>query len=110
MSIAAAEQSKNFAFPELYAPIGLEQALEQFCTSAFCIVADPEGHPARDVLKDLDDATCEQIVLTVGPEAAYCNDELAVLKKHTFHFMRLTPTILRARQAAALLAGIIRSY
>lgn len=115
--IAAAEQSKKFAFPDIYTPIALESYFakaskdkQAFRKETFAIIADPNGHAALDVIKDLQDSSPQQLILTVGPESAFTDSELSLLKEKKFHFMKLTPTILRARQAAALLSGIIRSF
>lgn len=107
--VSAAEQSKNFAFPDIYDAIGLSEALETVNKKSFGILADQNGHSAFDVIKDMQDSTFDQIILTVGPEGAYTSYEQTILSEKKFHLMKLTPTILRARQAAAVLAGIIRS-
>jgi RsmE family RNA methyltransferase len=106
--ISAAEQSKNYAFPSIYEPIELEIVLKDL-KEAFCIVADPYGDHALDVINEWHSIIAKECVLTVGPEGAFVDQELALLKSHSFHSMKLTPTILRARQAITLLSGIIRS-
>ncbi len=107
--IAAAEQSKDFAFPDIKDPILLDQVITAIPKDTFSIVADPDGHPVMDMIKDLQDSSPTELVLTVGPEGAFTDSEILLLKESKFHFAKLTPTILRARQAASLLSGIIRS-
>ena len=46
----------------------------------------------------------------VGPEGDLTQEEKDYLKQQGFVFCRLTPTVLRARQAVALGLGILRSY
>ncbi|MEX0672106.1 MAG: RsmE family RNA methyltransferase [Candidatus Babeliales bacterium] len=106
---AAAEQSKNFSFPMIDEPISLDVAVAARSNKEFLIVADPDGHAMVDVMKDLQDSNPAAIVVTVGPEGAFTEQELALLQVTQFHTMKLTETILRASQAAALLSGIIRT-
>ncbi len=108
--IAAAEQSKNFAFPTLNNPVNLEDALKNNIpaksSTFFC---DVTGRPLINVMQAIKQNTSEQIVLMVGPEGDLSPQEKELLKKYTFIFCALTPTIVRAHQAAALILGFFRS-
>ena len=105
--IAAAEQSKNFAFPTLYPPISLQESLKT--NDATRIYFDPAGQPLFETMQLLHRDRPEQLVLMVGPEGDLDNAEKEALKKAKFIFCALTPTILRAAQAAAICDGIVRS-
>jgi RsmE family RNA methyltransferase len=48
-------------------------------------------------------------VLFVGPEGDLTDQEKVLLKQNGFIFCALTPTILRACEAIALGAGVVRS-
>ncbi len=137
INIAAAEQSKNFAFPVIQPPIPLEQALACINPKSQRIFFDPTGIPLKDFLGPsictcgaTQDvylrlhmvSDCEAIVsnhgrgersvvftLAIGPEGDLTSAEKQLMQKNGFIFCVLTPTILRASQAAALSAGIIRS-
>lgn len=102
--IAAAEQSKNFNFPELHEPCTLEEALQK-TTEHTRIFADVSGGSLKEVITQKSDSFC----LLVGPEGDLTNDEKELLKEHTFIFCHLTPTILRSPQAVTVLVGSIRS-
>lgn len=136
--IAAAEQSKQLVLPNLLAPISLEDSLKNTCTAneisknsqseqkksknvgsaeetyknghSVChkIFFDPEGATLVTVMERLV-TTTGQTVLFVGPEGDLTDQEKALLKKHDFIFCALTPTILRACEAIALGAGVVRS-
>ena len=106
--IAAAEQSKNFNYPELRAPLSLSSVLEQLPLQSKKIFFDPAGSPIEKLLPDL--KGIKEITLAIGPEGDLTSEEKELLKQSGFIFTRLTPTILRACQAAAVSTGIIRSY
>lgn len=108
--IAAAEQSKNYAFPLLQPPITLEGFVRSLHTTKSCMLFfDAQGQPASDSLQEIKNNQCDHIVMTSGPEGDLTEQEKAFLKEHGFLFTALTPTILRAEQAAALGLGIVRS-
>ncbi|HLC06825.1 MAG TPA: RsmE family RNA methyltransferase [Candidatus Babeliales bacterium] len=107
--ISAAEQSKNFAYPELQEPIALEIALKKYSTASSKIFFDPEGKKFFDVMKTLYDNKAEHVLLLVGPEGDLSLEEKKTLQVNDFIFCALTPTIIRAVQAAALGAGFVRS-
>lgn len=108
--IAAAEQSKYFSFPEIQRPISLNDTLENIVQrNGSFIYSDMSGNPVGDVIKSISPPV-KNISLMIGPEADLTMDEKKLLKKYNAKLCRLTPTILRAQQAAGLCAGIFRSF
>jgi 16S rRNA (uracil1498-N3)-methyltransferase len=107
--IGAAEQSKNFAYPELKAPIMLEVALQQYRASSAKVFFDPEGMPFFEVMQQLHTNKSEDVLLLVGPEGDLHSEEKKIVQNEGFIFCSLTPTIMRAVQAATLGAGFVRS-
>ena len=105
--VAAAEQSKNFAFPELYSPTSLSIALQEI--AGICIYFDPSGKPLFEIVSSLVGQSPEYVTLMVGPEGDLVAPEKKIIKEAGFIFCALTPTILRATQATAVGAGIVRS-
>lgn len=106
--IAAAEQCKNFSYPQLFASIPLIEAIEKYSANHYQkIYADPNGLPVRECIRVID--YTKQVVLMTGPEGDLMDDEKKLLVDNQFTFCKLTPTMLRSMQAVALLAGIIRS-
>lgn len=107
--IAAAEQSKHFAYPEIKEPIALSAALENYDTTHVKLFFDPEGKKLFDVMHKVRDTKTKDIVLLVGPEGDLNLEEKKLVQMNNFVFCALTPTIMRAVQAASLGAGIVRS-
>ncbi|NBP00619.1 MAG: 16S rRNA (uracil(1498)-N(3))-methyltransferase [Proteobacteria bacterium] len=97
--IAAAEQSKCFAFPTISEPIKLEKALQENQGKQL-LYADPKGSIASKAT--------EPVVLLVGPEGGLTQAEQLLLKEQQGQAICLTPTILRAQQAAVVFTALIR--
>lgn len=98
--IAAAEQSKHFSFPTLKEPIALPEALNALTIPLIC--ADVEGAPYKPVL-------LSQVAVLVGPEADFSEKEQVLVKDKSAQLIRLTPTVLRAQQAAVVMVGMLQS-
>lgn len=107
--ISAAEQSKNYAIPILNSPIPLESALQAMNNASAKIFFDPEGNTFFSVMSTLHGNQPENIVLLIGPEGDLSAEEKKMVLTKGFIFCALTPTIVRAVQAAALGAGLVRS-
>ncbi len=103
--ISAAEQCKNFNFPILHEPVPLAQALQNNSTQK--LFFDAEGLSFAQVNKSLGDA--ESFTLLIGPEGDLIPEEKALVDQYEFIRSKLTPTILRAQDAAGLAACMIRS-
>lgn len=108
--IAAAEQSKNFAFPQLSLPQLFEEIILPIASSPIVkIYFDPNGDPLLSIIDLIKKYPSLSILLMIGPEGDLSPQEKEQLKKVKFLFCVLTPTILRASEAIALGAGIFRS-
>lgn len=103
--IAAAEQSKNYAFPLLFPPLSLEKVIvkHEKATKLFC---DPAGIP---LLRALESVDASAITVLIGPEGDLTEQEKQMLIQHGVVFCALTPTVLRACQAAGFVVGFIRT-
>ena len=108
--IAAAQQSKNFLAAHVHEPEHLQTVLEKLPDDSRRIFADPHGISLKETMQSLTPQNVKKIVLMVGPEGDLTDTEKLLLRDHAFQSTRLTPTILRAFQAAGILAGSIRSY
>jgi len=108
--ISAAEQSKNFAFPTLQAPVGLEQYLRENNSQAnMKIYFDADGDALWEKIEQIKTKKIDKIVLMVGPEGDLTLEEKHIIKQNNFIFCKLTPTVLRSFQAVTVGVGTIRS-
>ncbi len=106
---AAAEQSKNFAFPTIHSPLTLEQGVRSISPEAMRIFFDPHGTSLFPLIKNIKNEKPKQLALIIGPEADLSQSEKDFLHENQFIFCKLTHTILRAQQAAAISLGIFQS-
>ena len=107
VAVAAAEQSKYFAFPEIHAPVSYNEALSVLPSDALRIYAHPDGQACKEIVSG---QIPDHIVLTSGPEADLSPEEKEQLERASFHSMRLTPTILRAETAALCISSLFRTF
>lgn len=108
--ISAAEQAKNFSYPELLAPVSFDACMRELHkNNNIKLYCAPGGHSLFDVIKDVRDSEPEKIIAMVGPEGDLTEEEKKLAQKSGFRFVALTPTILRARQAVVLITGVVRS-
>lgn len=105
ISIAAAEQAKNFSFPLISSPEKLEKSITSFKKNACFLFADPEGDKLLSALCSFENK--KEYVVLVGPEGDLTTEEKFFLKKQ-FTFCKLTPTILKSEHAIALIIGAIQ--
>ena len=105
--ISGAEQSKNFSFPEILAPIKLaELNLSKFINK---IYFDPDGDNIAKLITELNSEKNSNIIAMCGPEGDLTEQEKEFIKTLGFNFYALTPTVLRSSQAVAIGSGILRS-
>jgi RsmE family RNA methyltransferase len=109
--IAASEQSKNFAFPELLEPVKLTSFLSQMDKkTSFKVFFDVHGKPCLELINDFLKQKPQGLVLMAGPEGDLTDQEKQLVKEAGFEFCVLTPTVLRSVSAIQLGMGIFRSF
>lgn len=105
LMIAGAEQAKYFAFPHLNEVVSLNEVV---VLKGQKIFFDPDGVSLHQVISQVNQN--KPVVLLVGPEGDLTLEEKKNLKESNVKFCKLTPTVLRARQAVALAVGMFRSF
>jgi 16S rRNA (uracil1498-N3)-methyltransferase len=102
----ASEQSRRTAPPEIAAPVKVSEALS-FPGAVRIILAESEERTLlRDVVKPAAD---DGIVLAVGPEGGWTDDELRSFQQAGWTSASLGNTILRAETAAIAATAIAAS-
>ena len=98
----ASEQSRRAVPCEIAAPIKLQKAIE--LPGALRIVLSESEQQAR--LRDVLDAAQGSVVLAIGPEGGWAEEELKLFHKTGWISASLGPTILRAETAAIATCAI----
>ena len=107
IALQAAEQSRRAAPPEIAAPIKIAAALN-FPGALRIVLSESEQQTLlRDALKP--QTADDGIVLAVGPEGGWTEDELQSLQQSGWIPASLGSTILRAETAAMAAIAIVAS-
>jgi 16S rRNA (uracil1498-N3)-methyltransferase len=106
----ATEQSRRFAPPEIASPIKLSEVLSMAAAMRIVLSESEERTLLRDIVKP---GACEHeddgIVLALGPEGGWTEEELQAFLKAGWISGSLGNTILRAETAAIAAAAIVGS-
>jgi 16S rRNA (uracil1498-N3)-methyltransferase len=103
----ASEQSRRAAAPEMSAPIKLSEAFT-LQAALRIVLAESEGQTLlRDVVKP--QTANGGIVLAIGPEGGWTEDELESFRQAAWISASLGNTILRAETAAMAATAIVAS-
>src|SRR5580704_19221212 len=103
----ASEQSRRAAAPEIAAPIKLSEAFT-LQAALRIVLAESEGQTLlRDVVKP--QTANGGIVLAIGPESGWTEDELESFRQAAWISASLGNTILRAETAAMAATAIVAS-
>ncbi len=105
--VEAAKQSRRARVPEVTEPMPFPQALSQAKKdNALLLMADPGGESPvayRDLFRHV-----LHVMVMIGPEGGFTDEESATLRKLGAKPMRLSPFILRIETAAATVCALIR--
>ena len=108
VKVSAAEQSKYFALPDISKPVSWEKfCAQQDSVEPAALVFDPSGKPALELLLPLHQQKIKKITCLIGPEGGLISSETQMATQLGFKPCKLTATVLRAVQAAAVGAGLI---
>ncbi len=113
---AAAEQSKQFAYPNLLNQgkiCSLTEFLQQektrnFLSAATKLYANQYGTPLKTTLDH--DKQSKIYCITIGPEGDFTAHEKQLLENFGFKSSLLTATILRSQQALTIMTGFLRTF
>ena len=101
---AACEQSRRPWVPDLAGPCELAACVTGL--DGPCLLAHVGA--SRDPLGVLEDVgECDEVVIAVGPEGGWTDDEVRVFRDAGAHPVGLGPTVLRTEHAATVLASIV---
>ena len=104
IALQAAEQSRRSGPPEIAAPIRLQEAASVTSGDLRIVLAESEQQALlREVVAPPPGGG---IVLAVGPEGGWADDELQLFQKSGWISASLGPTILRAETAAIAATAI----
>ena len=100
---SATEQAGHCRVPILEAPVSFHSLLTKYpnVTSVFC---HPEPHNLPLKLQDI--GKLDSILIVIGPEGGFTDDELEKFSQHRFASLRLTESTLRVETAALLAASL----
>ena len=103
----ASEQSRRASPPEIAAPVKVSEALT-FPATLRIVLAESEARTLlRDVVKP--NAVAGGVVLAVGPEGGWTEDEVQSFQKAGWISASLGSTILRAETAAMAATAVVAS-
>ncbi len=103
----ASEQSRRTAPPAIAAPIKVAEALNLQAASRIVLAKAEERMLLRDALKP--QTASDGLILAVGPEGGWTEDELQLFQKAGWISASLGNTILRAETAAIAATAIVAS-
>jgi len=105
LALQASEQSRRAAPPEIAAVVKLKEATSLPGARRIVLAESEDQTPLRDVLVSAEG----EILLAVGPEGGWTEDELQLFHTAGWIPASLGPTILRAETAAIAATAIVIS-
>lgn len=110
--LGACELSKNFCVPKLYEPKQLESCISEIkaesSRNARVVLCDPSGTSPQKALDIIQENREGIIYLFVGPEGGFTSAEVEQLRSANAISIRLTKTILRAKEACCAGLSLLR--
>ena len=107
IALQAAEQSRRAAPPEIATPIKLQEACQRTGALRIVLAESEQQTFLRDVLEP--HSTDGEILMAIGPEGGWEDDELQAFRKAGWILASLGSTILRAETAAIAATAIVVS-
>jgi 16S rRNA (uracil1498-N3)-methyltransferase len=107
IALQAAEQSRRTSPPEIAAPMKLREAVTLAALTKIVLSESEQKTQLRETLAD--HKAESEILLAIGPEGGWTEDELQLFEKEGWIPASLGPTILRAETAAIAAVAISMS-
>ena len=106
----AAKQAARTTVPEIEAPVRFEHLLQRESPRALLLLLDPRAE--TPLIESLTDAAplirgqARPVILIVGPEGGFTDDELACADEHAVRRVRLGRHVLRVETAAVAACAV----
>lgn len=108
--IAALKQSFNPFLPELKEAVEFKEFISELNSDAIIIYGDIEGQNILNAKEKLVSPNLKKIILTVGPEGAFADQELTLLKQKNSLPIWLGENRLRSETAIISLASQLKLF
>src|SRR5579863_776913 len=108
IALQASEQSRRTTPPDIPAPLNLRDAVNLPGTLRILLAETEEQAMLRDVLETHQEE--KEILLAIGPEGGWTEDELQMFQSAGWISASLGPTILRTETAAIAAAALAISF
>jgi 16S rRNA (uracil1498-N3)-methyltransferase len=110
VAVAAMKQSLRCFLPKIEAPIGLSELTQKSVEFEKSLMANLEGgaKPVKEALKA--EEPVREILLLVGPESGFTQDETDLSCSRGFVPVRLGPRRLRTETACVVFCSLVMGY
>ena len=105
LATESAKQCKRPDVMHVAQPVALSNLYHSPAAGKWCLSTDPSSQPAMEAIDTL--PAHGDLLVLIGPEGGWTDDELAQLQIFGFASVHLTRTILRIETAAIALASIV---
>lgn len=108
-AISSLKQSGRLLLPEITYAGELRDYLRSLEISGeeVRVLAHQTGSdPVFEIFKDITERGVQKILLAIGPEGDFTEEELRLFQERAFKFLKLGPYILRAETAFCVLCGL----
>jgi 16S rRNA (uracil1498-N3)-methyltransferase len=108
IALEAAQQSERWTVPSVSAPADLAEVVASYPSAVRFVLAERSAETpltAVPLPRGVDDT----VLLAVGPEGGWHDDELRIMRERGYRTLTLGPTILRAETAALAALSIVQS-
>lgn len=108
IAVSGMKQSGRSVLPEIVSPMELAKVLSMgvHCSLRMIAHQDPESHPLRIKKTDRSNTT-SRVLLVVGPEGGFSEEEIETAVSQSFVPVSLGPRRLRSETAGILLCSVI---
>jgi 16S rRNA (uracil1498-N3)-methyltransferase len=104
----AAKQSRRSDVPILDDPLRLQDGARLMPGATRLLLSEQEKH--RGLRKTIEDAGEAELVLAVGPEGGWAEDEIGIFAAEGWTAVTMGPRILRAETAAIAATAVVSAY
>ena len=107
VAVSACEQSGRAKVPEIHQPISFIKALQlsMLNKNTLKIILAPNGSASFESLPPLNH---QDIVLLIGPEGGFSEEEITLARNHLYIALKLGPRVLRTETAPLSILSIIQ--